>query len=266
MKKGRGMRVETSRVARAMWKKRAVALVVSLVVAGSAMGSDRDQRSREAFRELQLGFVALNAEKFDSAVEHYSRARDLASGDEQLFNALFGIGAAASELGRLDTAREALSAAHELKPGEVGATFMLGVVCRRQGRLDDAVRFLAEAAVRDPELTQALVELGIAYGAIGRHADAEQVCRDVLNDEPDHIEARLGLAVALYHQDDLEPAAAEFRRVLAIEPTNVRARYGLGLALLYSRDRDGAMDELRYLKEHAPDLGDDLYSRLFPDG
>lgn len=260
------MPVETTRVTSVVWRASVVALVVCFLVALDVIGSDRDQQSREAFRELQLGFVALDADEFESAIEHYSRARDIAVGDEQLFNALFGIGAAALELGRLDTAHEALGAAHELRPGEVSATFMLGVACRRQGKNEDAVRLLAEAAVRDPELTQALVELGIAYGAIGRHADAERVCREVLDKEPDHVEARLGLAVALYHQDDLESAVVEFRQVLAIDPTNIRAHYGLGLALLYSRDRGGAMDELRYLKEHAPDLGDDLFGRMFPDG
>lgn len=265
MKKGSAMPVETSKGTSVICWASAVALVVSLLVAVGTMGSDRDQQSKEAFRELQLGFVALDAGDFENSIGHYSRARDFAVGEEQLFNALFGIGAAALELGQIDTAHEALGTAHELRPAEVGATFMLGVACRRLGRLEEAVKFLAEAAVRDPELTQALVELGIAYGADGRHADAERVCRQVLEEEPENVEARLGLAVALYHQDDNESAVTEFQRVLALDPTNIRAHYGLGLALLYSRDREGAMNELRYLREHAPDLGDDLYNRIFPD-
>ena len=128
----------------------AVAVIAILSVAMVSVGSGRDQQAKEAFRQLQLGYVALDADRFEEAMGHYSRARDLAVGDEQLFNALFGIGATALELGTLDDAYQALSAAHDLKPGEVGATLMLGVACRRLGRLDDAVRFLAEAAARDP--------------------------------------------------------------------------------------------------------------------
>ena len=128
---------------------------------------------------------------------------------------------------------QAFDEAHELKPGEVGCTFMLGVTCRRQGELDAAVTYLAEAAVRDPDLTQALVELGIAYGALERHADAERVCREVLTKDPDNIEARLGLAVALFHQDENEAAVEQFREVLERDPDErprslrTRARAGL---------------------------------------
>ena len=220
---------------------------------------------REAFRELQMGYVALEEDELESAVHHYQRARELASGTEQKFNAVFGLGSAVLQLGRLDEARSAFEEAHALKPGEVAATYMLGVTCRRLGEMDAAVTYLAEAAARDPDLTQALVELGIAYGALERHADAEKVCREVLVSDPENIEAQLGLAVALFHQDENENAVSRFREVLELDPDSVRAHYGLGLALLFVGDREGAIEEVVYLNSHAPELGDDLYQWVFPD-
>ena len=222
-------------------------------------------QAKEAFRELQLGYVALDQRDLESAIDHYTKARELAVGDTQRFNALFGLGSAALELGRLDEARAVFEEAHELKPGEVGATFMLGLTCRRQGELANAVTFLAEAAARDPELTQALVELGIAYGALERHADAERVCREALKKDPENIEARLGLAVALFHQDKNEAAVVQFREALERDDTNVRAHYGLGLALVYTGDRNGAIEEIIFLNSHAPELGADLHGWVYPD-
>lgn len=241
-------------------------LVVALmaVLTGVASASTESD-SKESFRQLQLGYVALDSGDFEAAMEHYSRARDIAHGDEQLFNALFGLGSAALEIDRLEVARGALESAHELRPGEVGATYLLGLTCRRQGELSSAVTYLADAAVRDPEFTQALVELGIAYGVLERHADAERVCREVLKQEPDNLEAMLGLAVALFHQDKNEAAVDQFRLVLELEPENIRAHYGLGLALVFANDRSGAIEELRYLNEHAPELADELHDWIYPN-
>lgn len=242
------------------------AIVSVLVLLPVAAPASLEADAQESFRLLQLGYVALDSGDFEAAAQHYGRARDLARGEEQLFNALFGFGSAALELERLSEAREAFETARELRPGEVGATFLLGVTCRRQGDLDQAVVYLAEAAARDPELTQALVELGIAYGALERHADAERVCRKALAQDPQNTEAMLGLAVALFHQDANEAAVEQFRQLLELDPDNVRAHYGLGLALVFADDRSGAMEELRYLNEHAPELGADLYGWIFTDG
>ena len=250
---------------------RAHTLTSSLLLAGLlaslpvAWASNDGQRKKEAFRELQMGYLALEEGEFESAMGHYGRAREIAEGNEQKFNAAFGFGSGALELGRLDEARRAFEEAHTLRPDEVGATYLLGVTCRRQGELDAAVEYLAEAAVRDPEFTQALVELGIAYGALERHADAEKVCREALAKDPKNTEARLGLAVALFHQDENEAAIGQFREVLERDPTSVRAHYGLGLALAFAGDRDGAVEEIVYLNKHAPKLGADLHRWVFPD-
>ncbi len=241
-------------------------LVATMLVAYPVASATKDeQRKKEAFRELQLGYVALEAGEFESAMLHYSRAYDLADGDEQKFNAAFGLGSGALELARLDEARQAFDEAHGLRPDEVSATYLLGVTCRRQGELDVAVTYLAEAAVRDPNLTQALVELGIAYGGLERHADAEKVCREALGKEPDNTEARLGLAVALFHQDENDEAVVQFREVLARDSENIRAHYGLGLALIFAGDREGAIEEIVFLNAHAPELGADLHRWVFPD-
>jgi len=225
-----------------------------------------EEPAPNAFRELQLGYLALDQREFESAMTHYAQARDLASGEEQRFNALFGLGSAAMELGRLDEARAAFEDAHELRPGAAGATFMLGVTCRRQGDLEAAVAYLADAAVRDPDFSQALVELGIAYAAQERHADAERICRTVLAKEPDNLEAQIGLAVALFHQDENEAAVAEFRRALELDPDDLRAHYGLGLALAFSGDSDGAIEEIVYLNSRSPELAADLHRWVYPDG
>ena len=249
------------RCARTTW----LGMVVILVLAAAPFAwAGMEERAKDAFRELQLGYVALDEGDFESAIVHYERARDLSLGDEQRYNALFGLGSAALELERLGQARAIFDEAHELKPGEVECTFMLGVTCRRQGDLSEAVTYLAEAAARDPEFTQAFVELGITYGAMERHADAQRICQEVLTRDPENIEARLGLAVALFHQDDNAAAVREFREVLNRDPENIRAHYGYGLALIFEGDREGAKKEIIYLNTHAPELGSDLYEWVFP--
>jgi tetratricopeptide (TPR) repeat protein len=240
-------------------------IIVSLILSTAPLvGAGMEERAKEAFRELQLGYVALDEGAFETAIVHYEKARDLSLGDEQRYNALFGLGSAVLELGRLDRARAIFDEAHELKPGEVECTFMLGVTCRRQGDLSAAVTYLAEAAARDPNFTQAFVELGITYGALERHADAQRICQDVLTVDPENIEARLGVAVALFHQDENTASVREFREVLDRDPENIRAHYGYGLALFFEGDREGAKKEIIYLNSHAPELGSDLYEWVFP--
>jgi tetratricopeptide (TPR) repeat protein len=255
--------------ASASWWKRfprswrtVLSFVICVSVAASADG--QTEKPRTAFRALQLGYVALDAGDFETAMLHYEKAVELARGDEERHQALFGYGSAALELERYGEARQALEEAHAIKPENAETTLMLGIVCRRQGELDQAVTYLADAATRDPESTKALIEIGIAYGALERHANAEIVCRKALEIEPDNLEARLGLAVALFHQDKYEQAVVEFREVLEGEPSNVRAHYGLGLALLYSGDREGAIEQVGYLNEHSPELADDLHRWIFP--
>jgi len=242
-----------------------IAMAVITAIPGAWATPDGEDPPN-AFRELQLGYLAIDRGDFKAAMNHYSRARDLASGEAQRFNALLGLGSAALELGRFGEAREALEEAHRLQPGEVGATLLLGVTYRRQGDPDTAVKYLAEAAVREPDLTQALVELNIAYAALERHADAERVCREVLAKEPDNIEARIGLAVALFHQDQNEAAVEQFRGVLKLEPDNLRAHYGLGLALHFAGDKDGAIEEIVYLNSRSPELAADLHGWVYSDG
>jgi len=238
--------------------------LIAILASAPPVSAGMDERAKEAFRELQLGYVALDEGDWETAIVHYEKARDLALGDEQRYNALFGLGSAVLELGRFDQARAVFEEAHELKPGEVECTFMLGVTCRRQGDLKNAVTYLAEAAARDPEFTQAFVELGITYGALDRHADAQRICQEALRNDPENTEARLGLAVALYHQDDYAAAILQFREVLDRDPENIRAHYGLGLALFFDGDREGAKKEIIYLNSRAPDLGSDLYEWVFP--
>ena len=248
---------------------RLIRCVVVLVVAGAVPAAGVAQSTQEeattGFRALQLGYLALDAGDFESALDHYARARELAEGDAQRFNALLGYGSAALELDRLDDARQALEQAHRLAPEEASSTMLLGVVCRRQGDLDLAVTLLAEAAAADPGMPQALIELGIAYGALGKHAAQERVCRDALALEPDSLDARLGLAVALYHQDEFDAAATEFRTVIEQDPENLRAHYGLGLALLYSGDREGAIGEIVFLNPRSPELAADLQRWVYPE-
>ncbi|HSN54011.1 MAG TPA: hypothetical protein VLT32_05040, partial [Candidatus Sulfomarinibacteraceae bacterium] len=75
-----------------------VALAAALVLA-SATGSASDgapaQPTPTAFRELQLGYLAIEAGDPEAAMGHYAAALERARGDEQRFNALLGLGSAA---------------------------------------------------------------------------------------------------------------------------------------------------------------------------
>jgi tetratricopeptide (TPR) repeat protein len=236
-----------------------------LLMAAAVRVDAATERSESSFRQLQLGYMALDSGDFEAALDHYARARDLARGDMERFQALFGFGSAALELDRNAEAWDALDEAHRIRPAETEATMLLGVACRRVGELDDAVRYLAQAAAGNPELTRALIELGITYGALERHTDQEKVYRRALEVDPTDPEARLGLAVALFHQDRYEDSVEAFRETIEVAPENLRAHYGLGLALFYSGDRNGAVEQVVYLKSRSPELASELRDWIFAD-
>lgn len=221
-------------------------------------------RSDDAMVALRAGFIALDEGNFGAAVERYREALAAASGDEQRFQALFGLGAALDGLGDRDEACERFTGAVAVRPENPSARHSRATVCAAAGRLEVAIGDLEWLAARVPDDVDARHELLVAYAAAGDHARSAAAARQLLGVHPDDLSARLALGVALYHLGDYRAAVTELERVVAAQPANGRARFALGLALLYAGDRPRALEQYALLKESAPDLAVELYRSLFP--
>ncbi|QJX00836.1 tetratricopeptide repeat protein [Frigoriglobus tundricola] len=88
--------------------------------------------------------------------------------------ALFGVGRAASYLGRWDEAERAFRAVLELRPGHVETLLALAQVVEQRGDLPRALGYLEEAERGDPKRLETLSRLVKLLSALGQSERAGQ--------------------------------------------------------------------------------------------
>lgn len=246
----------------------AAAVVLAVPLAAGAHQADGDPavegRASSCLEQLQQGYEALDGGDALGALGHYRSALDSASSDSLQFQALFGLGSSYAALGNYGAAITALEHATDLAPEDAGVWYTLGSVFGAAGQPGQALEALGRAVALDPGLAAGHYDICLLETAAGRNADAAAACQRAVEADPGHVPAWIGLGVAHYHLGHAAEALAAFRETLELDPDSQRARYGLGLALLLSGDKSGAVEQYVALKDSNPELGRDLYRRIFP--
>lgn len=238
-----------------------LAATAIVVCPSPAVGWTDGATALDALRE---GYAALDSGRYDEAETSYRRALEVATTDQERFQALFGLAAAEDGRGDRDAACDDYAAALSVRPDNRAARRTRAAACAAAGRLDEAIAELERLTAADPDDLGARRDLIVAYAMADQHARSEAAARELLADHPDDLAVRLSLGLALYHLGRYPEAAVELRRVVRASPDNHGARLALGLALLYGGDREGALQQYGELKTAAPDLAAELYRSLFP--
>jgi thioredoxin-like negative regulator of GroEL len=124
--------------------------------------------------------------------------------------------------------REAL----RLKPDYMDAIYGLGTALQQLGRLNEARDCYLRALQLRPDDLTARYNLGTLHQAEGRYAEAESEYRVVLHAAPDHRDSLMGLAGIAQLRGALDDARGYFEQVLRQNPDDPEARFGLSLILL----------------------------------
>jgi tetratricopeptide (TPR) repeat protein len=181
------------------------------------------------------GLQALEAQKYDAAVEAFTRA---IAADPKDYFAHFNLGLAYTFLHKDAEGVAEYRKTLELKPGLYEAELNAGILLMRQKNPAEAAPLLAQAVEQKPKEFRPRVYLAQALLTTGDNAKAQGHFATAAELDPKSAAAQLGLAQSLARQDRLEQAAPHFRQAAQLDPSYQDAL--LELAALYEKAKQPA--------------------------
>ncbi|HWB83867.1 MAG TPA: tetratricopeptide repeat protein [Bryobacteraceae bacterium] len=194
------------------------------------------------------GLKALDAEKYDAAVQDFTQA---IAADPKDYAAHFNLGLAYTFLQKDTEAIAEYRKALELKPRLYEAELNAGILLLKQKNPADALALLTDAAAQRPSVFRPRYYLAEAQFQTGDDAQAEASYRAAADLDPKSAAAQLGLGRTLARQGKLDQAAPYFRQAAALDPKFRDSL--LELAGLYEKNhqRDEAIAIYRQFPENA---------------
>ncbi|MCP4639829.1 MAG: tetratricopeptide repeat protein [bacterium] len=146
--------------------------------------------------------------------------------------ALTNLGAALTERGQLDEARECLRQALEIDPEHPKALTGLGRVEYMSGNLQQALNLYEVALEHMPDLPEARINRGAALADLGRYDEALVEYDEAIRLLPSYADAHANAGNALLLKGSADAAVARYETALSLAPRHPRALAGLGCALI----------------------------------
>lgn len=110
-------------------------------------------------------------------------------------------------------------------------SYNYGICLSELGRPDSAIQALERCVAIDPSYAHAYVGLGVAYTRLGKTADAERALARALALAPHDVYAKRNLAAVLAGSGKLEAALPLFRELASISPDDPTLQLGLAQCL-----------------------------------
>lgn len=175
---------------------------------------------------VNLGHVLARSGKTEEAITHYR----VALAEQPAADIRTSLGAALTQLGRLDEAVPLLQQAMEGAPELPEAHYQWARLCERAGAPKEAEAALHTALRLRPDFAAAALALGNLLGRQGRFAEAIKAFQLVLTATPADHQARNNLANCLLALGRSSEAIAEYERILQSRPNDAAVRKNLEIA------------------------------------
>ena len=154
---------------------------------------------------LGRGQSALRTRQFDQAEKAFGEAYKL---NPRSVEAMLGLAAAAQGQGKAKLARDWMSSAVAMAPGQAGVLQAQARLLVELGLMSEAEESYRAAIASHPTLTQLKLDLAALYlEKLKKPAQAAAVLREVLKQHPEMGAAHLGLGLALSADGKIEEAA-----------------------------------------------------------
>ena len=127
-------------------------------------------------------------------------------------------------------------------PDDVVALYNLGMACSDMGRLDEAKRYLEKLVRLQPDNPNAVVALGVAHARSGDRKGAEETLQRALALDPANGYAHRNLAAIIAGSGRLAEAETHFRRAVDLLPKDQQCLAGLAQCLADAGKTDEADD------------------------
>jgi tetratricopeptide (TPR) repeat protein len=263
---------------------------VAMDVANAAKGSVGEDvaKSSSSMHHFLVGQLAYVAEDFDSALQNFKQASELAQEpaplvhsrlaelnlrfgnvDEALENAKRAVAEEPNEpyarllyagilegLGRENEAAPLYRQLISEFPDKFDAYILLSNSYIKRKEFDEAVLVLQELLKRHPQEVLARYYLGQAYEKAGKLDQAETEYQSVVDSEAGKGTGAPDLLRVFLLQKKAEKAKALCNQMLAKDPNNVLARKALGHFMLGESNFDAALEHLRVLEKVEEDSSD----------
>jgi len=183
---------------------------------------------------------AAAASEFEKAIEY----------DPRLTAAMFQLGRASFELGKLDTARKYLSIAIEKGSGNPGPYYWMGRIEQKEEKLVNADNYYRKAINQDPYYSRAFIALADMYQDASAYPEAIKVLKEDLRLNPKDAEGHEKMGLIYLKLAQYKQAASELRDSLANNPGNILDYLNLASALVgQQKYREAAFYVKRFVLE-----------------
>lgn len=202
-----------------------------------------------------LGVLAIQAKRYDAAIDWLRRAIKIVPGDiEARFNLAIALNAAGRSAEAVDNYRLVIAGV----PTHADAHYNMAVALHALGRFEEATSSYREAIVQRPDFAEAHGNLGALLQQRGDIGEAVASFQAAIMSAPANADAHFNLANAHKEQGRLDDAIAGYEHALAINPDFAAALDNLGVA----RHERGELDEAIHLYRRALALKPDWAETL----
>ena len=184
-------------------------------------------------------------EKYENAIEHYSRAL-IASGNESIYyhrgRAKMSLGVAArNDHKKADAYYKQALEDYNKSPEDKQMLFHRAIAKRRLSDYEGAIADYSRMIEMAPQHAKAYINRGRVKEQLGDHEDAIADYDWAIEISPQFAAAHYNLALAKRQSGDYKDAIASYDRVIEISPKHVAAYFGRGLAKYKLGDYEGAI-------------------------
>jgi Flp pilus assembly protein TadD/ketosteroid isomerase-like protein len=194
---------------------------------------------RSDLEALNKGQQALAARQFEQAERHFGEAYKL---NPRSVEAMLGLAAAAHGAGKSKLARDWMSSAVAMAPGQANVLQAQAKLLVELGMTTEAEESYRAAIAGQPGLVQLRLDLAALYlEKLKKPAQAAAVLREVLKQHPEMAAAHLGLGLALSADGKIEEASRVLDEAVRRDPNNPFALHAQGLVALRLSQADRAL-------------------------
>ena len=218
------------------------------------------QPSRPDQEGIVRGQAALRMKHFDQAERAFGEAYEL---NPRSVEAMLGLAAATQAQGKTRLARDWMSSAVAIAPGQANVLQAQARLLTEQGLLPDAERSYHAAIASHPGIVQLKLDLAALYlDKLGKPGQAVDLLREVVRQHPEMAAAQLGLGMALSADGKLDEASRALEDAARRDPGNPIVHHALGVVCLKQGQAERALTSL----DKALSLRKDLASAVLARG
>lgn len=185
------------------------------------------------------GQAALRMKHFDQAERAFGEAYEL---NPRSVEAMLGLAAATQAQGKTRLARDWMSSAVAIAPGQANVLQAQARLLTEQGLLPDAERSYHAAIASHPGMVQLKLDLAALYlDKLGKPGQAVDLLREVVRQHPEMAAAQLGLGMALSADGKFEEASRSLEDAVRRDPGNAVAHHALGVVSLRQGQAERAL-------------------------